>query len=141
MSHNKNEITLLLIEDDDIDAMAIRRALGKASIGNNLIRACDGLEALEMLRSDKVPSPFIILLDLQMPRLGGLEFLEEIRKDPKLDKSVVFVLTTSKDDADIAASYKKYIAGYFVKDQVGEEFLDMIKMLKGYWQIVLFPKD
>ena len=141
MSHNKNEITLLLIEDDDIDAMAIRRALGKANIGNNLVRACDGLEALEMLRNDVVPSPYIILLDLQMPRLSGLEFLEEIRKDAKLDKSVVFVLTTSKDDADVAASYKKHIAGYFVKDQVGEEFLDMIQMLKGYWQIVLFPKD
>ncbi len=141
MSHNRNEITLLLIEDDDIDAMSIRRALGKANIGNNLIRACDGLEALEMLRSDKVPSPYIILLDLQMPRLNGLEFLKEIRKDPKLDKSVVFVLTTSKDDEDIAASYKNYIAGYFVKDQVGEEFLDIVKMLKGYWKIVLFPKD
>ena len=141
MSHNKKEITLLLVEDDDIDAMAIRRALGKANIGNSLIRACDGLEALEMLRNGKVPSPFVILLDLQMPRLNGLEFLEEIRKDATLDKSVIFVLTTSKDDADIAASYKKYIAGYFVKDQVGEEFLDIIKMLKGYWQIVLFPKD
>ncbi len=141
MSHNKNEITLLLIEDDDIDAMAIRRALGKASIGNNLVRACDGLEALEMLRNNAVPSPFIILLDLQMPRLGGLEFLEEIRKDPKLDKSVVFVLTTSKSDEDITASYKKNIAGYFVKDQVGEEFLDIVKMLKGYWKIVLFPND
>jgi CheY-like chemotaxis protein len=141
MSHNKNEITLLLIEDDDIDAMAIRRALGKANIGNNLIRACDGVEALEMLRNDTVPSPFVILLDLQMPRLNGLEFLEEIRNDPTLDKSTVFVLTTSKSDEDITASYKKNIAGYFVKDQVGEEFFDIVKMLKGYWKIVLFPEN
>lgn len=140
MSINTNEITLLLLEDDDIDAMAITRALDKMNIGNNIIRACDGLEGLELLRGGAVPSPYIILLDLQMPRLTGLEFLEEIRQDPVLDKSIVFVLTTSKSDEDITASYKKNIAGYFLKENVGEEFLDIVKMLKGYWKIVLFPE-
>ena len=111
------------------------------NVGNSLIRACDGLEGLELLRNGTVPSPYIILLDLQMPRLNGLEFLQEIRQDPQLDKSIVFVLTTSKSDEDITASYKKQIAGYFVKNEVGEDFLEIVKLLRGYWKIVLFPES
>jgi len=141
MNADKKEVTLLLIEDDDIDAMEITRALRKMNVGNSLIRACDGLEGLELLRNGTVPSPYIILLDLQMPRLNGLEFLQEIRQDPQLDKSIVFVLTTSKSDEDITASYKKQIAGYFVKNEVGEDFLEIVKLLRGYWKIVLFPES
>lgn len=141
MSEQPKEVTLLLIEDDDIDAMSITRAFKKMHIGNNIIRANDGQEGLDLLRSSAVPSPYIILLDLQMPRLNGLEFLETIREDPELAKSTVFVLTTSKSDEDITASYKKNIAGYFVKEQVGEGFLDIVKMLKGYWKIVHFPES
>lgn len=140
MIANKKEVTLFLIEDDDIDAMAITRGFKKTGIGNQVVRACDGVEALEMLRSGTVPEPYIILLDLQMPRLNGLEFLNEVREDPQLENSIIFVLTTSKADEDITASYEKHIAGYFVKDEVGEEFLDIVKMLKGYWKIVLFPE-
>ena len=141
MSEKQKEVTLLLIEDDDIDAMSITRAFKKMYISNKIIRANDGLEGLELLRSGAVPSPYIILLDLQMPRLNGIEFLEEIREDPKLAQSTVFVLTTSKSDEDITASYKKNIAGYFIKEQVGEGFLDIVKMLKGYWKIVHFPEN
>ena len=121
--------------------MSITRAFKKMHIGNNIIRANDGQEGLDLLRSGAVPSPYIILLDLQMPRLNGLEFLEAIREDPELAQSTVFVLTTSKSDEDITASYKKNIAGYFVKEQVGEGFLDIVKMLKGYWKIVHFPES
>lgn len=141
MSEQPKEVTLLLIEDDDVDAMSITRAFKKMHIGNNIIRANDGLEGLELLRSGAVPSPYIILLDLQMPRLNGFEFLEAIREDPELAQSTVFVLTTSKSDEDITASYKKNIAGYFIKEQVGEGFLDIVKMLKGYWKIVHFPES
>lgn len=141
MSEKQKEVTLLLIEDDDIDAMSITRAFKKMYISNKIIRANDGLEGLELLRSGAVPSPYIILLDLQMPRLNGIEFLEEIREDTKLAQSTVFVLTTSKSDEDITASYKKNIAGYFIKEQVGEGFLDIVKMLKGYWKIVHFPEN
>lgn len=135
------QVSILLIEDDDVDAMSIKRAFKKLRLGNPIIRACDGLEGLQLLRSGAVPSPYIILLDLQMPRLNGFEFLEEIRQDPNLDKSIVFVLTTSKSDEDVTASYKQSIAGYFVKEDVGRDFLDIAKMLQGYWKIVLFPKD
>jgi len=141
MNSIKSDVTLLLIEDDDIDAMSIKRAFKKMNIGNNIVRACDGIEGLEMLRSGAVPSPYIILLDLQMPRLNGLEFLDEIRRDPQLEKSIVFVLTTSKSDEDITASYQKHIAGYFVKEDVGEGFLEIVNVLKGYWKIVYFPDN
>tara|TARA_R110000787_G_scaffold286214_2_gene403744 strand:+ start:99 stop:530 length:432 start_codon:yes stop_codon:yes gene_type:complete len=140
MTPNENEVTLLLIEDDDVDAMSVARAFKKMGLSNEIIRAHDGIEGLELLRSGAVPSPYIILLDLQLPRLNGLEFLHEIRQDRQLDQSIVFVLTTSKSDEDITASYKKNIAGYFVKDNVGEGFIELITLLKGYWKMILFPE-
>ena len=138
---NYTDATILLVEDDDIDAMSVTRAFNKMSIKNKVIRAHDGLEGLELLRSSAIPSPYIVLLDIQMPRLNGLEFLHEIRQDQNLNQSTIFVLTTSKSDEDIMASYKKNIAGYFIKEQVGEEFLDIAKMLKGYWKIVHLPEN
>ena len=98
MSNEKkyNEVAILLIEDDDVDAMGVRRALKALKIINPLFRAKDGVEAFEMLRGDTpVPRPFLILLDLNMPRMNGLEFLTQLRQDPKLQDSIVFVLTTS----------------------------------------------
>ncbi|MGB0494880.1 MAG: response regulator [Kangiellaceae bacterium] len=134
------EVTMLLVEDDDVDAKGIMRSFKKRKIGNKIVRARDGIDALEMLDEGKIPPPNIILLDLQMPRMNGLEFLEKIRNDDKLKSSVVFVLTTSKADADITASYEKFVAGYFVKEDVGANFSDMIDMLEGYWKIAYLPE-
>ncbi|PHS18306.1 MAG: two-component system response regulator [Kangiella sp.] len=133
------EVTILLVEDDDVDAQGIMRSFKKRKIGNNIIRARDGVEALEMLNNGDVSHPNIILLDLQMPRMNGLEFLTKIRNDDKLKSSVVFILTTSKADSDIVASYEQFVAGYFVKDDVGSNFSDMIDMLEGYWKIAYLP--
>jgi len=138
---NKQEVTILLVEDDDVDAMTIERAFNKLRIGNTLIRACDGLAALEMLDNKEIPSPFIILLDIQMPRMNGLEFLESIRNNPQHASSVVFVLTTSKSDEDMTASYKHNIAGYFLKSAAGDEFLKIVNLLDGYWKVVQFPSN
>ena len=110
-------ITLLLVEDDDVDAMGVERALEKRRIANTLVRARDGIEALEFLRGGKVARPFLILLDLNMPRMGGLEFIRTVRADPELCDSVVFVLTTSKSDEDLAAAYRAHVAGYMVKSR------------------------
>jgi CheY-like chemotaxis protein len=85
-----------------------------------------------MLENGAVPSPFIILLDLQMPKKNGLEFLETIRKPPKYASSIVFILTTSKTDEDM-------IAGYFLKSSAGDGFLDIVHLLQGYWKVVHFP--
>ena len=135
-----SKLTVLLVEDDDIDAEGIQRKLRKKSIGNTIVRAHDGIEALELLRANKVPKPYIILLDLQMPRMNGIEFLNIIRDDEQLSSSVIFILTTSTDENDIVSSYKKNIAGYFIKTEVGEDFSSVVDMLEGYWKISYMPR-
>ena len=139
MKYLSEEVTLLLVEDDDIDAMAIERSFRNNRIGNPIVRACDGLAALDMLRNGKVPQPFVILLDIQMPRMNGFEFLENIRSDETLAHNVVFILTTSKADEDITAGYRQHIAGYFVKDESGENFIDVVNVLERYWKTVHLP--
>lgn len=139
MLEKSNDVTLLLIEDDDVDAMTIERSFLKQRIANPIIRAYDGIEALELLRSRDITRPLVILLDLQMPRMGGLEFLKELRADENLLDLVVFVLTTSKSDEDMLSSYRQHIAGYFVKGEAGENFLDIVNVLNSYWKVVHLP--
>ncbi|MCJ8296675.1 MAG: response regulator [Colwellia sp.] len=139
MLEKSKDVTLLLIEDDDVDAMTIERSFLKQRIANPIIRAYDGIEALELLRSRDITRPLVILLDLQMPRMGGLEFLKELRADENLLDLVVFVLTTSKSDEDMLSSYRQHIAGYFVKGEAGENFLDIVNVLDSYWKVVHLP--
>ena len=139
MKDSSGEVTLLLVEDDDVDAMTIQRSFKANRIGNPIIRAYDGLAALDMLRNGEIPSPYVILLDIQMPRMNGLEFLEKIRADEALKHSVVFVLTTSKAEEDITAGYPQHIAGYFVKTESGGNFIDLVNVLESYWKRVHFP--
>ena len=136
---NHEQLTILMIEDDDVDAEGMKRSFQKRRIANTIVRAHDGLEALDKLRSGEIPLPFIILLDLQMPRMSGIEFLSQIREDETLQSSVVFVLTTSQAEEDITAAFNKQIAGYFVKDDVGANFCQMLDMLEGYWKIAYLP--
>jgi len=137
---NALQLTILMIEDDDVDAKGMERSFKKRRIANPIMRANDGQDALELLEGGEVPSPFIILLDLQMPRMNGLEFLEILRNHEKLRSSVVFVLTTSQAEEDITAAFDKQIAGYFVKDEVGANFCEMLDMLEGYWRIAYLPQ-
>lgn len=136
-------VTILLVEDDVIDVEGIKRTFRKNRIANPIRHASDGIEALARLRgADGEPPlerPYLILLDLNMPRMNGLEFLEELRKDELLHDSIVFVLTTSDADQDKTAAYEKYIAGYLVKSKVGEGFVNLVNMLDGYWRYVEFP--
>lgn len=134
-----DEITLFLIEDDDVDAEDLARALKKKRVGNPIVRARDGQEALDQLGTGAITEPFIILLDLKMPRMGGLEFLEALRSS-EWHQSVVFVLTSSQNDQDICAAYDAYIAGYFVKNRIGEDFMGLIELIDGYWKIATLPK-
>jgi CheY-like chemotaxis protein len=138
-SINYREVSLLMIEDDDIDATTLKRAMNKLKLLNPVYRAKDGIEGIEMLRSGNIPEPYIILLDLNMPRMNGLEFLEELRSDPNLTQSVVFVLTTSKSDEDIVAAYREHVAGYLLKQEMDNDFLQVINMLNHYWRIVELP--
>jgi CheY-like chemotaxis protein len=136
-------VTVLLVDDDDVDVQAVRRAFRKAKIVNPIEVARDGVEALAILRGLEghaaLSRPYIIILDLNMPRMDGREFLNELRADPSHHDAVVFVLTTSQADEDRAASYNKNVAGYIVKSDVGQGFLNVINLLDCYWRVVLLP--
>ena len=134
---------LLHVEDDDICQMMLSREFKKARIANPISGACDGIEALEMLRGtnghERLPRPFLILLDLNMPRMNGMEFLKELRRDEDLKKSIVFVLTTSDADEDKIRAYNLGVAGYILKSNPANAFLEATALLDTYWRVVEFP--
>jgi CheY-like chemotaxis protein len=136
-------VTILLVDDDKVDTMAVRRSFRELNITNPMVAARNGIEALEHLRGenghDKVPSPCLVLLDLNMPRMGGIEFLAELRNDPALRRTLVFVMTTSEAEEDRMRAYDKNIAGYVLKHRPGQSFLDAIGMLQHYWRTIEFP--
>ena len=110
-------VSILLVDDDEVDRRAVMRSFQKHKIENPIMTARDGREALEILRGeggDALERPYMILLDLRMPRMDGLEFLAELRGDPKLRDSIVFVLTTSDLEKDRTESYNYNVAGYIL---------------------------
>lgn len=137
------EVQVLLVDDDEVDVLLLREAFEANGIANPLHVARDGVEGLEMLRGDPghppVPRPNLILLDLNMPRMNGIEFLQELRDDPKLHDSVVFVLTTSDDERDRLAAYDHLVAGYIVKADVGDDFGHLIRLFKEFTHTVKLP--
>ena len=140
MSSHYGEGSILLGEDDDIDAKAVERGFAKLKLANPIIRTKNGLEALELLRQpDAIQRPYLILLDLNMPIMGGLEFLKIIRQDEELKNTIIFVLTTSSADQDLVAAYNENIAGYIVKSDVKGGFDKVIKLLDCYWRVVMLP--
>jgi CheY-like chemotaxis protein len=136
-------INILLVEDNTIDIKAVERAFRAKKISNPIHIAHNGLEALDVLRGtngkQQLLQPYIVLLDLNMPRMSGLEFLAEIRDDELLKRSIVFVLTTSEDDRDKAAAYDKQVAGYLSKHDAGGDFLNVIQLLEQFQVSVHFP--
>lgn len=145
MTIGDKTVKILLVEDDEVDAEGIERSFRKAKIANPVIRARDGVEALERLRgsSEEPPlaQPFLVLLDLNMPRMDGLTFLDNIRKDPAIQNAIVFVLTTSSAEKDKFAAYKSFVAGYIVKSRAGVDFVELIGLLDHYWRVVEFPPE
>jgi CheY-like chemotaxis protein len=137
---NAKMLNVLLVEDDEIDAMNVRRAFQKNRIANPLYVAGDGIEALETLRAGQVPEERrLILLDLNMPRMNGLEFLRELRNDPQLKGASVVVLTTSDDDRDRVEAYNLNVAGYILKPVTFENFCEAMATLNKYWTLVELP--
>ncbi len=139
----KRAASILLVEDDDIAAETVHRAFSRAHVANPIYRARDGLEALDALRGtgarDAISRPLVVLLDLRMPRMGGLKFLEELRRDPDIADTVVFMLTTSSDQNDRLAAYRHHVAGYIVKSQLEHDLGGLIELLEAYWKVVEFP--
>lgn len=142
---NGKLVHILLVEDDDVDREAVIRAFKNKRIANPFTIVANGVEALDVLRGDDeregLSRPYIILLDINMPRMNGLEFLEALRKDCLLKRSIVFILTTSNRDEDKMAAYDNQIAGYLLKSRVGDDFVNMISLLESYWDIVEFPPE
>jgi CheY-like chemotaxis protein len=136
-------VTILLVEDDAIDAATVVRGLADAKIVNPLVRARDGIEALEMLLGTncraKLQPPYLLLVDIRMPRLDGLGLIREIRRNPMLQRTLIFVLTTSDSDRDRIAAYDDHVAGYIVKSQTKNQFLQLARMLEYYLLIVEAP--
>jgi len=134
------EVSILLVEDDKVDAEGVTRAIRKQKIANRIVHVQNGLEAIDALRSGTdIPKPRLVLLDLNMPRMNGVEFLKFIRNDPEFKGEIVFVLTTSDLDEDRVAAYDLNVAGYIVKDNAGEDFENLLSFLDSYWRIVEFP--
>ncbi len=141
-SKTQTPVKILLVEDDDADAKAVRRAFKSAQISTEILRVVDGVAALELLRSRSEPlleGPFILLVDINMPRMNGHEFVAELRKDPALSRLVVFILTTSNAEADIQAAYQNHVAGYILKETAGHGFQNLANSLAHYWQLVELP--
>jgi CheY-like chemotaxis protein len=128
-------VSILLVEDDEVDVMNIKRAFSKNDIKNDLHVAGNGVEALEMLRNVLVPLPRIIILDINMPKMNGLEFLKQLRADEKLKNITVFVMTTSNQDDDKIDAYNLNIAGYILKPLSFEKFVASVGTLKDFWAL------
>ncbi len=133
-------LNILLVEDDQVDVMNVKRAFDRNRIANPLYVAGDGIEALRMLRSGEVPSERrIILLDLNMPKMSGIEFLRELRSDPALQLTPVVVLTTSNDERDKIEAYNLNVAGYLLKPVTFINFVEVMAALNKYWTLVELP--
>ncbi len=135
-------LNVLLVEDDEVDVMNVKRAFEKNHIMNPLYLATNGIEALELLRGNDIPaSRRLVLLDLNMPRMNGIEFLQELRKDPELASTTVVVLTTSNDERDKVEAYSLNVAGYILKPVTFDNFCEAMVALNKYWSLVEFPTN
>jgi CheY-like chemotaxis protein len=130
---------ILLVEDDGVDAMTVRRALSDLNIVNPLVHKLNGGEALEHLTDRNNKTPCVILLDLNMPKMNGIEFLKVIKANNELKKIPVVVLTTSEDSRDKQDTFAMSIAGYIVKPADYKKFVEAMKTLHLYWTLSELP--
>lgn len=135
--------SILLVDDDDVAVEAVLRSMKKANIPLPIVVAEDGQVAIDILKgrhpTKTINKPVIVLLDINMPRMNGFEFLDLIRADVHLKPTIVFMLTTSNSDADREYAYNKNIAGYMVKNSVGHHFKHLFSLLETYHHSVTLP--
>ncbi|WP_044246582.1 response regulator [Chondromyces apiculatus] len=133
-------LNILLVEDDEVDVMNVQRAFKRNNISNPLWVASNGLEGLEMLRGNTMPRERrLVLLDLNMPKMNGIEFLRALRADAELAPTSVVVLTTSNDDRDKVEAYNLNVAGYLLKPVTFVSFVEVMAALNKYWTLVELP--
>lgn len=143
MTKNLNNFHFLIVEDDEVDIMVLKRILAQIDKDITFSIAHDGAQALTMLE-DAGPDGLanetvIVLLDLNMPRMGGHEFLEKIRANPSLNETIVFVLSTSSDPRDIDRSYSHHISGYIPKDRLNPD--EFRTFMETFLQLNAFPEN
>lgn len=131
-----DHFSILLVEDDDVAAESVFRGLKNIKANVNIVLAENGKIALDILRNKhpnkEMKSPFVVLLDLNMPVMNGFEFLDQVRCDENLSGVVIFILTTSDSDNDITRAYNNQVAGYMVKSSVGPQFAKLTTLLEAY---------
>lgn len=141
---NDHQATFLAVEDNEIDFEKLQRGFSTLKITNPLVRAKDGIEALEILRAtgdeSQINGACIILLDLNMPRMNGIEFLEELRADPKLAHTAVYVMTTSDRPKDVQDAYDKNISEYILKPIDRQQMLEALNTLNLFWNLCEYPQ-
>ena len=137
----RNSKPILLIEDDNVDVMTVERVFRDLKIANQLVSTSNGEQALEYLRTNGNKKPCVILLDLNMPKMNGTEFLKIVKTDESLKKIPVVVLTTSSQQRDVVESFKLGAAGYMVKSVDYGKFVETIRTINLYWTLSELPSN
>ncbi|MFQ5944163.1 MAG: response regulator [Anaerolineales bacterium] len=142
----RHKCSILLVEDDEVDVMGVKRSFAHNKVANPLLVVGDGEQALAFLRHEneysdpeKYPTPCIILLDLKLPRMGGIEFLQVIKNDPDFLEIPVVVFSASDEEADVRESFRNGVAGYIVKPVTFEKFAEAIATFDLYWTLSELP--
>lgn len=142
---SKKQLNILLVEDDEVDVMTVQRAFKKNNLlqEHRLFIANNGLEALSVLKGESDPpmpgENRLVLLDLNMPKMGGIEFLHALRENESLKATSVIILTTSDEDKDKVEAYRFNVAGYILKPVTFDKFVDTIAVIDEYWQLSQLP--
>jgi CheY-like chemotaxis protein len=137
----RNSRPILLAEDDKVDAMTVRRAFKDLKVTNPIVHAFNGEEALCYLKGNGNAKPCFILLDLNMPKMNGIEFLKIIKADDALRSIPVIILTTSKEEQDKIESFKLCVAGYIIKSVDYRKFVEAVKVIDLYWTLSELPNQ
>jgi len=137
----RNSKPILLVEDDTVDVMTVRRALKDIQVTSELVATGDGEQALAYLRDDGNAKPCVILLDLNMPKMNGTEFMQIVKADEALRRIPIIVLTTSNSDQDISKSFELGAAGYMLKSVDYKKFTQIIKTVDLYWTLSKLPSN
>ncbi len=136
----RNSKPILLVEDDIVDAMTVGRVFKDLKITNTIVHMTDGERALDYLKKDDSVQPCVILLDLNMPRMNGIELLRIIKVDDELKRIPVIVLTTSKEEQDKVETFKLGVAGYMIKSIDYKKFVETMRVLDMYWTLSELPE-
>ncbi|MFY0532568.1 response regulator [Nannocystis pusilla] len=136
---DNRELHILLVDDDEVDVLTVKRAFQRNRLTNPIHVAHNGLEALDRLRDGSLGPRRLVLLDINMPKMNGIEFLRALRADPALQTTSVVVLTTSNEERDKIDAFKLNVAGYLLKPVTFGNFIDLMATLNKYWTLVEMP--